>query len=56
MSNNARSKVAAAGRIVGLAVVVSAGAGSMVGFAAVANAGREGMHGDPAAAAPYWRY
>ena len=56
MSNNARSKVAAAGRIVGLAVVLSAGAGSMVGFAAVANAGREGMHGDPAAAAPYWRY
>jgi len=44
MSNNARSKVAAAGRIVGLAVVLSAGAGSMVGFAAVANAGREGMH------------
>ena len=56
MSNNARSKVAAAGRIVGLAVVLSAGAGSMVEFAAVANAGREGMHGDPAAAAPYWRY
>ena len=56
MSNNARSKVAAAGRIVGLAVVLSAGAGSMVGFAAVANAGREGMHGDPAAAAPYRRY
>jgi len=28
----------------------------MVEFAAVANAGREGMHGDPAAAAPYWRY
>ena len=56
MSNNARSKVAAACRIVGLAVVLSAGAGSMVGFAAVANAGREGMHGDPAAAAPYRRY
>jgi predicted double-glycine peptidase len=56
MSISARSKVAAAARIVVLAVVLSAGAGSMVGFAAVANAGREGMHGDPAAAAPYWRY
>ena len=56
MRNNAGSRVAAAARFIGLAVVLSAGAGSMVGFAAVAGAGREGMHGDPAAAAPYWRY
>ena len=47
MSNGARGRIAATG-IVGLT--------AMLGFAAVAHAGTEGMHGDPAAAAPFWRY
>src|SRR5690242_664006 len=39
------------------AVVLSAAAAlSAVGFAAAANATEDGMHGDPGAAAPYWRY
>jgi len=54
---NTNTRVAAAGRIAGLAVVLSlAAAGSAVGFAAAAYASRDGMHGEPAAAAPYWRY
>ncbi len=39
-----------------LTVVLSAAAGSVVAFAGAADAARDGMHGDPAAAAPYWRY
>jgi hypothetical protein len=43
--------------IAGLAAVLSAAAAaSMVAFAGGANAVTEGMHGDPAAAAAYWRY
>ena len=38
------------------AVAVSAAVLSAVGFAAPAHATEDGMHGDPAAAAPYWRY
>jgi hypothetical protein len=45
-----------AARIVGLAAVLSAAAGSAVAFAGAADAARDGMHGDPAAAASYWRY
>jgi predicted double-glycine peptidase len=61
--SNARTRVAHAARIIGLAAVLSAAAGSMVAFAGAADAApaapsprHEGMHGDPAAAAPYWRY
>lgn len=39
----------------GLAAALSAAVGAAVGFAATADAA-VGMHGDPAAAAPYWRY
>jgi predicted double-glycine peptidase len=57
---NTRTMVIGAARIVGLAALLSAAAGSMVAFAGTADAApaprREGMHGDPAAAAPYWRY
>jgi predicted double-glycine peptidase len=57
---NTRTAVAGAARIVGLAAVLSAAVGSMVAFAGTADAApaprHEGMHGDPAAAAPYWRY
>lgn len=57
---NTRTRVTGAARIVGLAVVLSAAAGSVVAFAGTADAAptprHEGMHGDPAAAAPYWRY
>jgi predicted double-glycine peptidase len=57
--SNTRTMVAAA-RIVGLAAVLSAAVGSMVALAGTADAApsprHEGMHGDPAAAAPYWRY
>ena len=42
--------------IAGFAAVLSAAAASMVAFAGAANAVTEGMHGDPAGAAPYWRY
>ncbi|WP_068187743.1 C39 family peptidase [Mycobacterium sp. UM_CSW] len=58
--SNTRTRLTDAARIVGLAAVLSAAAGSMVGFAGTADAApaptHEGMHGDPAAAAPYWRY
>ena len=58
--SNTRTMVAGAARIVGLAAVLSAAVGSMVAFAGTADAAptprHEGMHGDPAAAAPYWRY
>jgi Peptidase_C39 like family len=50
------TKVAAAARIVGLAAVLSAVTGSAVAFAGAADAARDGMHGDPGAAASYWRY
>jgi hypothetical protein len=60
MSATSRSRIAHAARIVGLAAVLSAAAGSMVAFAATADAApsphSRGMHGDPAAAAPFWRY
>lgn len=39
-----------------LAVTLAAAAISAVGFAGTAHAAHDGMHGDPAAAAPYWRY
>ncbi|OBI50513.1 C39 family peptidase [Mycobacterium sp. E796] len=58
--SNTRTRLTDAARIVGLAAVLSAAAGSMVAFAGTADAAPaptlEGMHGDPAAAAPYWRY
>jgi predicted double-glycine peptidase len=58
--NNTGTMVANAARIAGLAAVLSAAVGSMVAFAGTADAApsprHEGMHGDPAAAAPYWRY
>jgi predicted double-glycine peptidase len=54
--SNARSIAADAARIVGLAAVLSAAVGSMVAFAGTADAARDGMHGNPGAAAPYWRY
>jgi predicted double-glycine peptidase len=58
--SDTRTKVVGAARIVGLAAVLSAAVGSMVAFAATADAApsprHTGMHGDPAAAAPYWRY
>ena len=49
------------GRTAGLATVLStAAAVAVVGFAGAAHAAPDpqngGMHGDPAAAAPYWRY
>ena len=43
-------------RIAVLAAALSAAAAAAVAFAGAASAGSEGMHGDPAAAAPYWRY
>ena len=54
--SNARTIAARAARAVGLAAVLSAATGSMVAFAARAEAAQDGMHGNPAAAAPYWRY
>jgi hypothetical protein len=36
--------------------LIAAAAATTVGFAAAAHATEDGMHGDPAAAAPYWRY
>ncbi len=46
-----------AARIVGLAAVLSAAAGPVVAFAGAAHGRRaDGMHGDPVAAAPYWRH
>jgi hypothetical protein len=66
MTSTLRAKVAAAARIVLIAALVcEAAAASLVALAApvhaetgtpVADADHElGMHGDPAAAAPYWR-
>jgi hypothetical protein len=43
-------------RIAGLAAVSCVAAATAVGLAGVAAATQEGMHGDPAAAAPFWRY
>ncbi len=62
MTNTLNTEVTAAARIAGLAVVLSVAG---VGFAGAARAApgapaphtnADGMHGDPAAAAPYWRY
>ncbi len=50
------TNVARAARAVVLAAALSAAVGSMVAFAGRAEAARGGMHGDPGAAAPYWRY
>jgi hypothetical protein len=54
MTNTLSARVSSAPRIAGLAVVLCVAA--MVGFAGAANATQGGMHGDPAAAAPFWRY
>ncbi len=56
MSTGARRRGTVPPRGVALAVVLIAGTGSMVAFAGMADASGDGMHGDPAAAAPYWRY
>jgi len=62
MTHSLRRKVATATRNAGLAAVLSAAAAaSMVGFAGAAQAApaphsNTGMHGNPAAAAPQWRY
>ncbi|OBG40311.1 C39 family peptidase [Mycobacterium sp. E3198] len=53
---NFGTTVAGAARAVGLAAALSAAVGSMVALAARADAAQDGMHGNPAAAAPYWRY
>jgi predicted double-glycine peptidase len=66
MTSTSSTKLAAAARISGFAALLSAAAAaSVVGFAGAANAAptnpaphtsnNAGMHGDPAAAAPYWR-
>lgn len=55
MSNH-RTVAARAARAIGLAVVLAGATGSMVALAARADAAQDGMHGNPAAAAPYWRY
>ncbi len=39
-----------------LAAMLGTAAALAVAFAGTAHAARDGMHGDPAAAAPYWRY
>jgi hypothetical protein len=66
MGNALSIKAAAAARITGLAVVLGAAAAAVIGFAGAAHASpglpaphtnaHDGMHGNPAAAAPYWRY
>lgn len=56
MNNTSRSRGAAAARIVGLTAILSAATSSVVAFAGVADAAQDGMHGDPGAAALYWRY
>jgi hypothetical protein len=56
MRNPLRTRLANAARIVGLAAVLGAAAGSAVAFAGAAHAAGGGIHGDPVAAAPYWRY
>lgn len=63
MTNTLSVKAARVARIVGFASVVSAATvASLIGFASVAHAApahtnpRSGMHGDPTAAASYWRY
>ena len=59
MTNTSNTKVTVAARIAGLAVAFSVAG---IGFAGAAQAAPvphtnvEGMHGDPGAAAPYWRY
>jgi hypothetical protein len=56
MSNPSRTGLATAARIIGLATVLSAAAGPAVVLAGAAHAAGGGMHGDPVAAAPYWRH
>ena len=62
MTNTSSTRVAKMGRIAGLTAALSAAASAaMVGFAGAAHAApssstADGMHGDPAAAAPYWRH
>ena len=43
-------------RIAGLAAATCVAAATAVGLSGAAAATDEGMHGDPAAAAPFWRY
>jgi hypothetical protein len=57
MTSTSTTNVATTARFGVLAALVSAAAAaSVVGFAGEAHATHGGMHGDPAAAAPYWRY
>jgi hypothetical protein len=49
-------RASAAPRIAELAVVLSVATAAVIGFAGAAHATQGGIHGDPAAAAPYWRY
>jgi predicted double-glycine peptidase len=56
MGNPARTRLANAARIVGIAVMLSVAAASAVAFAGAAYAAGGRMHGDPVAAAPYWSY
>jgi Peptidase_C39 like family len=66
MTGIARTKVTRVGRIAGFAAALGlAASASLVGFAGPAyaapgppapHANAGGMHGDPAAAAPFWRY
>jgi predicted double-glycine peptidase len=56
MINTLSTRVGAAARIAGPVVVLSVAAPLVVAFAGAAHAARDGMHGEPAAAAPYWRY
>ena len=62
MTNTLGAKAAAAARIVRFAGAVSTAAASLIGFSALVHAApsytnsQGGMHGDPAAAAPYWRF
>ncbi|MBW0015440.1 C39 family peptidase [Mycobacterium sp.] len=56
MNIGSRTRLVAAVRTIGFAAVLGAATGSVVGFAAAAHAAGDGMHGDPAAAAPFWRY
>ena len=62
MTSTSSTRVAKMGRIAGLTAALSAAAAAaMVGFDGAAHAApssstADGMHGNPAAAAPYWRY
>jgi hypothetical protein len=62
MTRTSNTKVTAAARSAGLAVVLSlagvgcAGAADAAPGAPAPNTNADGIHGDPAAAAPFWRY